>query len=80
MGEEPVVADPVKARLDVPFQHPLRCTPAVGERRVEEHERVCGTPFRTEAIGMVVGSGLRDWFERQQVECLHGTVVHRGNA
>ena len=36
----------------------------------------CGSS-RSKAVGAFVPRGLGDGFESQQVECLHGSVIHR---
>ena len=79
MFEHPIMADVVEAAFDVAFQHPLRRT-APAQRVKTLLERVGSGAFRSEAVGIGIGGGLRDGFQCQQIQCLHGAVFHRGDA
>ena len=35
--------------------------------------------FSPKAIGMTISQTLRDGIETEQVQCLHGSIAHRGN-
>jgi hypothetical protein len=61
MVEHPFVADVVEAAFDVAFQHPLRRT-APAQCIEALLERVGSGAFRSEAIGVGIGGGLRDGF------------------
>src|ERR1700683_347657 len=63
---------------NLPFGYP-------GRMRTRECTETALNSIRTtarlpETIGCVIRRGLRDWIERQQVECLHGPVSHRRNS
>ncbi len=62
MFEHPFVADVVEAAFDVAFQHPLwRASPAQYVKALLE--RIGSGAFRSEAIGVGIGGGLRDGFQ-----------------
>ena len=79
MLEHPLMADVVEATFNVAFQHPLRrASPAqCVETLLEGGGRGA---FGAEAVGVGIGGGLRDGFQRQQIQRLHGSVFHRGDA
>ena len=53
---------------------------ADGSTRYETCCQGIGTAaFPPKAIGMAVGLRFRDGIETEQVECLHGSIGHRGN-
>src|ERR1035438_9573426 len=79
MLEHPFMADVVEAAFDVAFQHPLRrASPA---QCVETLLECVGSgAFRAEAVGVGIGGSLRNGFQCQQIQCLHGAVFHRRDA
>ena len=79
MLKHPLVTDVVEAAFDVAFQHPLRRT--IPTQRVETLlKSVRRGAFRSKSIGVGIGGGLRDGFQCQQIQRLHGAVFHRGDA
>jgi hypothetical protein len=79
MLQEPVVADFIKASLDVSFQHPL------GARLLREagealFQGIGTTAAFAKTIGVSVSESFGYGCERQRVKRLHGPVVHGGNA
>ena len=77
--EHPVVTDVIEATLDVAFQHPLRRR-ALAQCFEALLNGVRGGAFRSEAVGVFVRRGFRNWFQRLQMHCVHGAVFHRRNA
>ena len=75
MSQEPIVADPIKAGLDVAFEHPDGGR-LHAQRFVALLERVRRRPPSTEAVGVYVPRGFRDRIEGEQVEGLHRPVIH----
>ena len=73
------MADVVEATFYIPFQHPLRRTLST-----QHNEALCDRirrgAFRTKTVGIGVGGGFRDAFQRQQIQRLHGAVFHRGDS
>ena len=67
------MADVVEAAFDVALQHPLRRTPSAQCVKTLL-ECVRGGAFRSEAVGIGIGGGFRDGFQRQQMQRLHGAV------
>jgi hypothetical protein len=75
---QPLMTDPIEARLDVPFEYPFWRS-AFCQRLEALFDRVCCGPFRAKAIGVGIGPNFRDGRESEQVEGLHRAVVHRGH-
>src|SRR4051794_40989710 len=42
-------------------------------------QRIGTTAFPPKAVGMAVSVRFRDGIETEQVECLHGSIGHRGD-
>jgi hypothetical protein len=79
VGRQPVVADPVEARLDVPLQDPGSC-PRVLQRRPAVLQCVGAAALTAEAVGVAVRPALGDGAQAEQVERLHGPVGQRRDA
>jgi hypothetical protein len=72
------VADLVEAALDVAFQNPLR---AAGSQCQEALlDGIGAGPLLPKPVRVSVRFGLHDGVDSQQVERLHGSVLHRGDA
>jgi hypothetical protein len=78
MSEHPRVTDVVKTATDIAFKYPLWADLA-SQHTEALLDGVGSRAFRSKTIGVRVGSSLRDWKQRQQVQSLHGTVFHRGD-
>src|SRR4051812_16940421 len=72
------MANAIKARFDVPFEDPLWAV-SMAQHAMGLGQGVGTAAFPSKAIGMAIGVGFRDGIEAEQVECLHGSVGHRGN-
>ena len=79
VGQQPVVADPVVARLDVPFQNHPRPVFA-HECFVNLHQGIGTAAVESESVGVAVRQGSLDGVQAKQIQRLHGPVGHRGNA
>jgi hypothetical protein len=66
MREEPVMADPVIARLDIAFEHPFR-TSAVTQYCMALLYRVGGASLCSEPIGVRVRSLFSDGVHSEEV-------------
>ena len=73
--KNPIVADIVEASFYVSFQHPLRGG-GYGETIKAVLDGILHTSLRTKPIGVRVCCRFGDWFQRQTVQCLHGSVRH----
>ena len=73
------MADPVKAGFDVRFEDPLRAGCDCAECVEALRDRIRCRSLLAESVGVRVAVGFRDGVERQQVECLHRSVLHRGD-
>ena len=62
-----------------PGQNPLRTVP-MAQHRMGLCQGVRTAALPPKAIGMAVGQGFRDGIEAQQVQCLHGSIGHGGDA
>jgi site-specific DNA recombinase len=79
VGQQPVVADPVEAGLDVAFQHPARAVLS-GQCIETLADRVRTRPLLAEPIRVRIGGRFRHGVQGQQVEGLHSSVLHGGDA
>ena len=72
------MADSVETGADVALQNPLRrMLPCENIEALLDGIRR-GT-LGAEAIGIRIAQCLRDGIKREQIENLHGSVIHRGN-
>jgi hypothetical protein len=79
IGFQPRMADPVKARLNVPFENPLGRMPS----RQDDKALSNGIGNRTlgpKAVSISVRLRFRHRLKCQQVQCLHGPIAHARNA
>jgi hypothetical protein len=72
------MADLIKASFDVPLENPLWTVP-MAQHDMSLRHRIRTAAFPPKAIGVAVGVRFRDGIETEQVECLYGSVGHRGN-
>src|SRR4051794_39349347 len=72
------MANAIKASFDVPFEDPLWAV-SMAQHAMGLGQGVGTAAFPSKAIGMAIGLRFRDGIEAEQVECLHGSVGHRGN-
>ena len=73
------MTDMIETAANIAFQNPVRS--AVSTEHIEAlFDRVGGGTMGAEAIGMRIGSGLRDRFEGQQMQSLLSPVDHRRNS
>jgi hypothetical protein len=77
--EHPCVTDVIKTATDVALKNPP-CAVLFGQRAEALLDGVSGRAFRSKTLGVEIGSSLRDREQRQQIECLHGAVLHRGDS
>ncbi len=77
--EHPCVTDVVEAATDVTFQHPGRAV-FLTQHTETLLDGVGGRAFRPKTAGIGIGGRLRDRKQRQQIQRLHGTVLHRGDS
>src|SRR4028118_150858 len=73
------MADFVEARTNIALQNPLSAS-WEAQDLVKMPNRVCGGTFRAKPVGIRVAGRFCNWFQCQQVECLHGTVPHCRNS
>jgi hypothetical protein len=76
---QPVMADLIKAGFDIPLQDPAR-TGRTPEDLVAFIQGIGTAAFQSKAVGMAVGQGLRDGIEAEQIEGLHRSIGHGGDA
>src|SRR5215216_5166338 len=79
MREQPVMADFIEARTNVALQDPF-CASWEAEYLMKVPNRVSSGTLRTKPIGIWVAGRFRNWFQCEQVECLHCTVLHCRNS
>src|SRR5262249_32604186 len=79
MVHQPSMADAIKAGFDVSFKDPIGTVGTLKDL-VTLVQGIRTAPLQPKAIGVAVGLGFRDGIEAEQVEGLHGSVGHRGNA
>ena len=73
------MADLIKAGFDITFENPFGTVP-MAQHDVSLSQGIGTAAFSPKAIGMAVGMGFRDGIEAEQVEGLHGSIGHRGDA
>jgi hypothetical protein len=73
------MADPVEAGADVALKDPLGRRP-LAEQEEASFDGVGGGSPWSKAVGALVPHGLGDGTEREQVECLHGSILHGRDA
>src|SRR3954452_23303033 len=78
MCQEPFMADPIKSRFYVPFENPFGTVPMT-QHEMSLCQSIGAAAFSPKAIGVAVGARFRDGIETEQVECLRGSIGHRGN-
>lgn len=78
VGQQPVVADSVEAGFNVSFQYP-RWAGASGQCVIALCHGIGAASFLAESIRIGVRVGFRDGIKGQQVQRLHGSVLHRGD-
>src|SRR6516165_12150239 len=78
MSQQPFMADLIKARFYVPLENPFRTVPMT-KHKMSLCQSIGTAAFPPKAIGVAVGARLRDGIKTEQVECLRGSVGHRGN-
>jgi hypothetical protein len=78
MGQEPFMADFIKASFDITLENPFWTVPMTQQDMGLSH-RVSTATFPPKAIGMAVGLRLRNGIETEQMKCLHGSIAHGGN-
>ena len=71
--------DVVETTANVALQHPRR-TVLLGQHEETLPNSVSRASARTKAVGVFVRSGLGDGCQRQQIQRLHGAVLHRRDA
>src|ERR1700730_13134632 len=76
--QKPFMAESIKAGFDVAFENPLWTVP-MAQQDMSSCRGISTAALPPKAIGMAVGLRFRDGIETQQVECLHGSIGHRGN-
>ena len=69
----------VKTPFDVSFEYPLRRFP-FSERYETLFYRISRRSLRSKTIRIGVRCGFRYWVQSQQVESLHRSAFHHGNA
>ena len=72
------MVDIVKASFDVSLHYPLRRASHAQSFEALLNS-VMARPFLPETEGVVVGGRFGDRFKRQQIQRLHGSVLHRRN-
>src|SRR5215510_10632650 len=78
MRDQPVVRQAIKAGTDVALEDPLgRCSQR--QHPMALIDGVGRRSFQAEAIRVWLGQGFRDRIKGQQVERLHGSVLHTRN-
>ena len=78
VGQQPVVAYPVVARRDVPFEDP--CSRVGNTQHVKATLQSIGTTETlAEAVGILVCQGFLDGVQTKQVESLHASAHHNGD-
>lgn len=73
------MADIVETPFNIPFQNPrCRCFPV----QIVENlfDCISTTSVGTKAVAVTIRSRFRDRLQSEQVECLHSSVFHRGDA
>src|ERR1700722_14559007 len=73
------MADPIKASFDITFENPFGIAPMT-QQVVGLSHRIRTAAFPPKAIGVAVGVSFRDGIEAEQVESLHGSLGHGGDA
>src|SRR5947207_3216451 len=79
VAEHPLVGDVVETSANVAFQNPLGAV-AFAQRQETLPDGVSRTAARTKAVGVAVAGRLGDRCRCQQVQCLHGAVLHHRDA
>ena len=77
--QHPLVADVVETTFDVTFQNPLRSVRFGQQAETTRYGIVAGA-VGSKSVGIWVGGRFVDGFEAQQVQGLHRTDAHHGDA
>src|SRR5918998_2096248 len=75
----PERAPRVEAGTNIALEDPLRCIPVAQDREAVRHG-VGRRSSEAKPIRVWVTRDFRDWIEGQQVQGLHGSIRHHGNA
>src|ERR1700677_1467436 len=72
------MVDPVEAGLDIAFENPS-WSDTSGQRVEALFDCIRARSRLPKPVRVPVGPSFRDWVKSEQVECLHGPVLHRGD-
>ena len=79
MSQKPCVGDGVKTAFDVSFEYPLRRF-SFSECYEALFYRISRRSLGSKTIRIWVRRGFRYWVQGKQVESLHRSAFHSGNA